>query len=294
MSFTTSIERTNPSNWSVQSNDGTNLTAVNVITKETFNGTLVDFNNLLSQTVPTFDPAVASPVVLVDPSTGVAYAAGGGGGGGADREFVVTTYRCKTVFTGASVGDTITGTQVYDVSTATPTLSATIWYNQSTAAVLASAPAAANLEIVGSNALTDAQLRASAVPVSGPLTSAQLTSAGLATNTTAEAIRDRLPNTLLGTRLAVEPLGVPGVARQLAAGAASTNTVLTAGVSRISMYANGADIRYTVGSSAQTASSTSHFIASGERLDIDVPSTANIAVIRAGSTDGTLELTELS
>lgn len=95
-------------------------------------------------------------------------------------------------------------------------------------------------------------------------------------------------------RLLVEPLGIPGVARQLAAGATSANTGLTVGVVRISIHARGADIRYAVGSAAQTASGTSHFIAAGERLDIDVPATPNIAVIRAGATDGTLEVTELS
>ena len=91
----------------------------------------------------------------------------------------------------------------------------------------------------------------------------------------------------------VEPLGVPGVARQLTAGSASANTALTAGVSRISMRAVGADIRYRVGPASQTATATSHFIANGERLDIAVPQTANIAVIRNASTDGTLEVTEL-
>jgi hypothetical protein len=224
----------------------------------------------------------------------VSVAGGGGGEGGADRELVVTTYLCKTAFAGASVGDTITATQIIDV-TGTPTTVSTVWRNQATAADLGSSPSAANLEIVGSTALTDAQLRASAVLVSGPLTAAQLTAAALATDAVVQAIRDRLPSALAnGTRLNVEPLGLPGVARQLAAGAASANTVLTSTVGRISIYARGADIRYTVGSSAQTASATSHFIASGERLDIDVPATPNIAVIRAGSTDGTLEVTELS
>lgn len=97
-----------------------------------------------------------------------------------------------------------------------------------------------------------------------------------------------------GNRLLVEPLGIPSVARQLSAGATSTNTALTVGVMRVSIYARGADIRYAVGSTAQTASVTSHFIATGERLDIDVPTTPNIAVIRAGATDGTLEVTELT
>jgi hypothetical protein len=91
-----------------------------------------------------------------------------------------------------------------------------------------------------------------------------------------------------------EPLGIPGAARQLAAGATTANTALTAGVFRISMRAVGADIRFAVGASSQTANATtSHFIANGERLDFAVPPSANIAVIRDGNTSGTLEVTEL-
>jgi hypothetical protein len=95
----------------------------------------------------------------------------------------------------------------------------------------------------------------------------------------------------------VEPLGIPTVARQLAATTTSTNTALTANVSRISIRARGCDIRYVVGVGAQTANaSTSHFIANGERLDIAVPIGSNIAVIReSGATvNGTLALTELT
>jgi hypothetical protein len=92
----------------------------------------------------------------------------------------------------------------------------------------------------------------------------------------------------------VEPLGAPGAARQLAAGSTTANTALTAGVFRISMRAVGADIRFAVGAGSQTANATtSHFIANGERLDFAVPPGANIAVIRDGSTNGTLEVTEL-
>ena len=58
---------------------------------------------------------------------------------------------------------------------------------------------------------------------------------------------------------------------------------------------NGAsDIRYSIGTTAQTASaSTSHFIANGERLDMGLPLGAQIAVIRAAGVSGTLELSEL-
>ena len=92
----------------------------------------------------------------------------------------------------------------------------------------------------------------------------------------------------------VEPLGQAGLARQLAAGSTTSNTALTAGVFRISMRAVGADIRFSIGTGSQTATSSSHFIANGERLDFAVPGAANIAVLRNGPTDGTLEVTELS
>ena len=85
----------------------------------------------------------------------------------------------------------------------------------------------------------------------------------------------------------------PSLARQLAAGATSANTALTVTAREVTMRAVGADIRYEVGSTGQTASATSHFIAQNERLRIAVPSTPNIAVIRNASTDGTLELSEL-
>ena len=92
----------------------------------------------------------------------------------------------------------------------------------------------------------------------------------------------------------VEILGKPGVAHQLAAGAASASYALTAGVFRISMRAVGADIRFAIGQGTQTASATaSHFIADGERLDFSITSGAYIAVIRDAATDGVLEVTEL-
>ncbi len=91
----------------------------------------------------------------------------------------------------------------------------------------------------------------------------------------------------------VEPLSTPGVARQLTAGSSSTNTALTATITRISMRAVGADIRFSIGTGTQTATATSHFIANGERLDFAVPLEGNIAVLRNATTSGTLEVTEL-
>lgn len=84
----------------------------------------------------------------------------------------------------------------------------------------------------------------------------------------------------------------PGVARQLPAGAASANTALTSTCRRISIRAVGSDIRYAIGSTSQTASATSHFIASGERLVVALPETPNIALIRNAAVDGVLEVSE--
>lgn len=99
-----------------------------------------------------------------------------------------------------------------------------------------------------------------------------------------------------GSPVPTEPLGVPTVARQLAVTAASNSVQLTAGCRRVSIKARGTDMRYVVGVGAQTAdASTSHFIESGERLDIAVPAGATIAAIResASSTNGSLAITEL-
>jgi hypothetical protein len=103
----------------------------------------------------------------------------------------------------------------------------------------------------------------------------------------------RVPAQGIPGLMPVDTLGAVGVARQLAAGAASgTSTNLTS--RRISIHANGAAIRYAIGTGTQSAAATSHYIASGERLDLDVPASAQISVMRAGSTDGVLELTELA
>jgi hypothetical protein len=104
----------------------------------------------------------------------------------------------------------------------------------------------------------------------------------------------RIPTLALSGRVRTEELGQLGAARQLPAGAANANTALTSTCRRISIHARGGNIRFAIGSTAQTASGTSHYIAQGERLDLCVPATPNIGVIRADATDCTLEVTELS
>lgn len=102
---------------------------------------------------------------------------------------------------------------------------------------------------------------------------------------------------LRASLLKTEPLGVPAVARQIAATASNTNTALTATCRRISVKARTADVRFAVGAVAQTASATiSNFIEAGERLDMAVPLNANIAVIRdsAATANAVVEITELA
>lgn len=131
--------------------------------------------------------------------------------------------------------------------------------------------------------LTDAQLRASPVPVSGPA------SAALALDSTAQEIRDRLPSAFLTPGLlAVDTLGTPSIPRVQATSASAVSITLTSTCRRISMYATqGA--WYSI---SGTATATSHYIAAGERLDLDVPASSTVSVLRE-TTDGSIRITEL-
>lgn len=150
--------------------------------------------------------------------------------------------------------------------------------------------------LAGSLAVTGSFFQATQ-PVSAaslPLPSGAATSAAQATtNATLSAIDGKLPAAVIPGLLPVDTLATVGLARQLAAGSASANTALTASARRISIFARLADVRYAIGTGAQTAHSSSHYIAVGERLDLDIPASAQIAVIRAGSVDGVLEVSEL-
>jgi hypothetical protein len=94
-----------------------------------------------------------------------------------------------------------------------------------------------------------------------------------------------------------ETLGAPTVPRQLAVTTTSASVALTASCRRISIRARGCDMRYVIGTGAQTANAgTSHFIAQDERLDLAVPAGATIAAIRetAATANGSLAITELA
>lgn len=91
----------------------------------------------------------------------------------------------------------------------------------------------------------------------------------------------------------VNPLGQPGVARQIvcAANAANANVALTAAIRRVSLCARGSSLRYIIGT---TATTSSHYIGLNERLDINVPAGSTLAALSDTGTAGTLEITELT
>lgn len=87
-------------------------------------------------------------VQRVDENNPLPGAGGGGGGAANDRELITLVFRVTTAFSGASVGDLLTMTQILDVDGAASSVS-TIWRNQTTGADLGAAPSFANLELAG-------------------------------------------------------------------------------------------------------------------------------------------------
>ena len=229
----------------------------------------------------------AAFVTLVDPDTGEPYTASGGGGGGGIADLLYTD-DTGTVFVyrddgaGALAAINVPAGTAYTVG-ANPRP-----WSPPTQAV--------------TGPLTDAQLRATAVPVSGPLTDAQLRAtavpvsaaslplpAGAATETTLAAVNTKVPSQITPGLLPVDTLGTPAVARVQATSGTAANIVLTTTCRRLSMYAT----QGTWYSISGTATSSSHYIATGERLDIDVPASTTISVLQETSA-GSIRITELT
>ena len=95
--------------------------------------------------------------VLTDTLGQLMVSGGGGGGGGTGNSLAVITYYASSAFTGASIGDTITCTQVISAGT-TPAVVGVLWFNQTTGLALSGAPAATNLVLLGEGYLTASQL----------------------------------------------------------------------------------------------------------------------------------------
>lgn len=207
----------------------------------------------------TIDGSSYQAVVCVD-SLGNDISGGGGGGGGA-----VTVADGADVAQGATTQAAAAAAGTGDYSLIQAAKRALLNW----AVLLARIPA-----------LVSGRVPVDGSGVTQPISSASLTS-----------IDGKTPALVSGMS-PVDVLLVPSVPRQLAAEAASTNQALTTTCRRISITARDASIRFSIGSTSQTASGTSHYIWQGERLEFAVPSSPNIAAIRAGTINGTLEITE--
>ena len=97
-------------------------------------------------------------------------------------------------------------------------------------------------------------------------------------------------------RVQVEPLGIPTESRPTTATASSTVVNLSPACRRVSVMAVTGPIRYAVAASPANpvATGTSHFVNTGERLDFGVPANGRIAIIRAGTANVQVEISELS
>jgi|GEM_PF-7110793 len=137
-----------------------------------------------------------------------------------------------------------------------------------------------------------------------PVTLASGATPGTAAPTTVNVIagtdgtNTRAMLTDVSGRQAVKTLLAQGVSRPLTTTAASVNTPLTAGARALTIYARTSDAFIQIGNGAQTAAAaTSLFIASGERMELDlsVHANPNIAVIFGPSgAAATLYTTELN
>jgi len=90
----------------------------------------------------------------------------------------------------------------------------------------------------------------------------------------------------------VDTLSALGTPRSIAIGASSINLALTTTCRRISIYSTVAAF-YQVGVGAQTATTSTHFIGPGERLEFDIAASSQIAVVQS-SASGTLYISELT
>ena len=91
-----------------------------------------------------------------------------------------------------------------------------------------------------------------------------------------------------GVPVPVDTLGTPGTPRVQATSGTAASIALTTTCRRISMYATQGTWYAITG----TATVTSHYIASGERIDLDVPASTTVSVLQE-TTAGSIRITEL-
>ncbi|MCA0404846.1 MAG: hypothetical protein LCH39_01670 [Proteobacteria bacterium] len=91
-------------------------------------------------------------------------------------------------------------------------------------------------------------------------------------------------------------LMTPTVARVLTASSTSANVLLSSEARAISIYARGGDAYFRIGDGEQTATASSHYIASGERLEFSVSDLSEphvAAIVGPSGASATLHITEL-
>jgi len=85
-----------------------------------------------------------------------------------------------------------------------------------------------------------------------------------------------------------------GTARTITLGATSVNQVLTSTCRFVSLICTGGThCHYQIGVGTQTASASTHYLKTGERVNFAVPIGANIAAIQGSGSSTILYITEL-
>lgn len=96
---------------------------------------------------------------------------------------------------------------------------------------------------------------------------------------------------LVGGKQPSEPLGSLGVSRTLPVTGTAASATLTTTCRRVSLVALTADLCLTV--DGTTATTSSHYLQAGERIDLLLTAATTISAIRAGATDAVLRISEL-
>lgn len=85
-----------------------------------------------------------------------------------------------------------------------------------------------------------------------------------------------------------------GTSRSMSIDATTSNLALTSTCRFVSLICTGGThCHYQIGVGAQTATNSSHYLKTGERITLAVPADANIAVIQGTGASTTLFITEL-
>jgi hypothetical protein len=110
-----------------------------------------------------------------------------------------------------------------------------------------------------------------------------------ATEITLSALNTKIPGQAILGLLPVDTLGSPGSSQVRTTSGTAANIVLTTTCRRVSMFAT----QGTWYSISGTATNSSHYIGTNERLDFDVPASTTISVLQE-MTAGSIRITELT